>query len=107
DRTKIEEALEKLKPGSGTSFYDSLLLTINDAFKGTPGRKAIIALTDGVDSYGFTTYNQILPKLESTGASTYFLELDTEEFTGAVMNGDCNDEIRFEFSRKQLKKYVE
>src|SRR5262245_15821159 len=107
DRTKIEQALEKLKPGSGTSFYDALLLTIDEVFKEAPGRKAIVALTDGVDSFGFTTFDKILPKLESTNASTYFLELDTEQFTEAGMLRDCKDSNHFEFSRKQLKKYVE
>lgn len=106
DRTKVEQALEKLKAGSGTSYYDALLLTIDEVFKGVSGRKAIVALTDGVDSYGFSTYEQILPKLESVGAGTYFLELDTELFTQAGMVRDCNEESHFEFSGKQLKKYV-
>ena len=30
DRQKIEDGLEELSPGSGTSFYDSLLLTIDE-----------------------------------------------------------------------------
>jgi Ca-activated chloride channel homolog len=106
DRAKVEEALGKLKPGSGTSYYDALLLTIEDVFKEVSGRKAIVALTDGVDSYGFTTYEQILPKLESVGAGAYFLELDTEQFTQAGMMRDCIDESHFEFSSKQLKKYL-
>src|SRR5262249_46022585 len=94
DRTKIEQALERLKPGSGTSFYDALLLTFDEVLKQTPGRKAIIALTDGVDSYGFTPFEQILPKTESLGASAYFLELDTEQFTEAGMMRDCKDTSR-------------
>jgi VWFA-related protein len=107
DRAKIEEALELLKPGSGTSFYDALLLTIDEVFKNTTGRRAIIALTDGVDSYGPTTLDKIPPKLEQDGASAYFLELDTEQFTSAGMMRDCKESNHFEFSSKQLKKYVE
>ncbi len=106
DRAKIEEALELLKPGTGTSFYDALLLVIDEVFKETAGRKAIIALTDGVDSFGFTTFDQILPKLEAGGAGAYFLELDTEQFTEAGMMRDCKESNHFEFSGKQLKKYV-
>jgi VWFA-related protein len=105
DRAKIEEALQLLKPGTGTSFYDALLLTIDEVFKKVEGRKAIIALTDGVDSFGHSTYEQILPLLERSGAIVYFLELDTEEFTGAGMTRDCASENHFEFSGKQLKKY--
>lgn len=106
DRTKLEEALELLKPGTGTSFYDALLLVIDEVFKETAGRKAIIALTDGVDSFGFTTFDKILPKLEADGAGAYFLELDTEQFTEAGMLRDCEASSHFEFSSKQLKKYV-
>ena len=105
DREKIEEALDQLKPGTGTSFYDALLLTIDEVFKGVSGRRAIVALTDGVDSFGFTTYPQILAKLEAAGASAYFLELDTEAFTEAGMMRDCQQRNHFEFSRKQLTKY--
>jgi VWFA-related protein len=106
DRAKIEEALELLSPGSGTSFYDALKLTIDEVFKRVDGRKAIVALTDGVDSYGYMTYKQILPSLERSNILTYFLELDTEEFTQAGMTRDCGNDDHFEFSRKQLKKYL-
>jgi VWFA-related protein len=105
DRAKIEESLNLLKPGTGTSFYDALQLTIDEVLKKVEGRKAVIALTDGVDSFGYSTFDQILPLLERSNASVYFLELDTEEFTGAGMARDCANENHFEFSRKQLKKY--
>ncbi|MFN0083936.1 MAG: VWA domain-containing protein [Blastocatellia bacterium] len=107
DRERIEEALERLKPGTGTSYYDALLLTIDEVFKGVSGRRAIVALTDGVDSFGYTTYREILAKLEAAGASAYFLELDTESFTEVGMMRDCQERNHFEFSPKQLKKYRE
>lgn len=105
DRLKIENALNLLKPGSGTTFYDALTLTIDEVLKKIDGRKAVIALTDGVDSYGHHTFDQVLPSLEKAGASLYFLELDTEAFTEAGIMRDCNDNRHFEFSRKQLRKY--
>jgi len=106
DRAKLEKAIGTLKPGSGTSFYDALQLTIEEVLKPVEGRKAVIALTDGVDSYGFGTFDQIMPWIEKAGASLYFLELDTEAFTEAGMMRDCRDNTRFEFSQKQLKKYL-
>ncbi len=106
DRSKIEQALGKLKAGSGTSFYDALLLTIDEVFKETPGRKAVVALTDGVDSFGFTTFEQIIEKLENDRTGVYILELDTEEFTAAGMMRDCQEPSHFEFSAKQMKKYL-
>jgi Ca-activated chloride channel homolog len=105
NRSKIELALGMLKAGGGTSLYDALQLTMDEILDKVDGRKAIIALTDGVDSYGTTTYEQIMPALEKGGASHYFLELDTEQFTEAGMMRDCKDSNHFEFSLKQLKKY--
>ncbi len=106
DRAEIEEALGRLKPGTGTSFYDSLKLAIDEVFKGVEGRKAVVALTDGVNSFGYTTFEQIMTEIESSNILTYFLELDTEEFTQAGMARDCSDKSHFEFSRKQFKKYL-
>src|SRR5215468_8945108 len=106
ERAEIEEALRLLKPGTGTSFYDSLKLAIDEVFKEVEGRKAIVALSDGVDSFGYTTYEQILAQIESSNVLNYFLELDTEEFTQAGMTRDCSDESHFQFSRKQFKKYI-
>src|SRR5262245_2412380 len=106
ERAEIEDALQLLKPGTGTSFYDSLKLAIDEVFKGVEGRKAVVALTDGVDSFGYTTFGQILSEFESSNVLTYFLQLDTEEFTQAGMARDCSDESHFEFSPKQFKKYL-
>lgn len=106
DRAEIEEALRLLKPGTGTSFYDSMKLAIGEVFKGVEGRKAVVALTDGVDSFGYTTFEQILTEIESSNILTYFLELDTEGFTQAGMTRDCADKSHFKFSPKQFKKYL-
>jgi len=107
DHAKIEDALSRLTPGTGTSFYDALQLTIDEVLGKVEGRKAVIALTDGVDSFGYQTYEQILPMLEKDNTSLYFLELDTESLTEAGMTRDCTDENRFEFSHKQLVKYFQ
>jgi len=105
NRTKLEDALNLLKLGSGTAFYDAMERSVDQALK-VGGKKAIVALTDGVDSYGSATYDLLLPELEKAGASVYFLELDTESFTEAGMVRDCNDKDHFRFSKKQLQKYV-
>jgi Ca-activated chloride channel homolog len=106
DRAEIEDALQLLKPGTGTAFYDSVKLAIDEVFKGVEGRKAVVALTDGVDSFGYTTYEQILAEIESSNILTYFLELDTEAFSREGMTRACGDESHFEFSPKQFKKYL-
>jgi VWFA-related protein len=107
DRVKIEDALDKLPPGSGSSVYDAIQLSLDEVLKKIEGRKAIIALTDGVDSFGYNTWEELLPQIEQAGAGLYFLEWDTEAFAEAGMLRDCNDDLHFKFSRKQLKKYYD
>ncbi|MCI0663031.1 MAG: VWA domain-containing protein [Acidobacteria bacterium] len=106
NRSQIDLALSRFKPGGGTSFYDAFNLVLEDVFKKVEGRKAIVALTDGVDSVGFNTFDQILPELEKSGTIVYILELDTEVYTEARMLRDCTDSTHFEFSPKQLQKYL-
>lgn len=107
NRKQVDKALEELKPGRATAFYDALQLTIDEVLKGVPGRRAVITLTDGVDSFGSATYEELLSLIERAKASLYFLEVDTESKTEEGMMRDCNDEKRFQFSEKQLKKYVQ
>lgn len=106
DRRAIDAALDLLNAGSGTSYYDALQLTLEEVLGKVEGRKAIVALTDGVDSFGHRTYEQVLPLLEKGRVSAYFLELDTESFTEAGMVRNCAEQVHFEFSSKQLRKYV-
>ncbi|HEX4945440.1 MAG TPA: VWA domain-containing protein [Blastocatellia bacterium] len=106
DRDKLEHAIDFLQPGTGTAFYDALQIALEDVLKKVDGRKAIIALTDGVDSTGGATYDEVLPEIEKSGVTTYILEVNTESVTEKGMMLDCNDEKSFHFSRKQLKKYL-
>jgi VWFA-related protein len=106
DRAALEKALDELRAGSGTAFYDAMQISLDEVFKSVSGRKAVIALTDGVDSFGKTTYEKLLPQLESAGLTLYVLELDTEKFAETRYLKTCQDAGHFRFSRKQLDKYV-
>jgi VWFA-related protein len=107
DRDKLEQAIDFLQAGTGTAFYDALQIVLEDVLKDVDGRKAVIALTDGVDSTGGATYDDILPELEKSRVTTYVLEINTESLTEKGMMLDCDDAKSFHFSRKQLKKYLE
>lgn len=106
DRNRLEAGLQLLRSGSGTSFYDALQLATAEVLGSVRGRKAILALTDGVDSYGHLRYEEILPELERGGVTVYALEVETERFTEAGMRRDCRAPSHFEFSPKQLRKYL-
>lgn len=104
-RARLELALDRLEQGAGSAFYDAVHLSLDEILNKIPGRKAIVALTDGVDSTGYYQYEQLLPEVERAGTALYFLEWDTEAYTEAGLLRDCSDETHFKFSRKQMKKY--
>ncbi len=107
DRGRLESGLSQLTAGTGTAFYDALHLSLDEVLSGVTGRRAIVALTDGVDSFGQLVYDRILTELEQSGTTLFFLELETEEFTAAGMRRDCRFPDHFEFSLKQLRKYYD
>jgi Ca-activated chloride channel family protein len=107
DHNRVERALALLEPGSGTAFYDALHLTVEAVLGKVQGRKAIVVLTDGVDSYGSYTYERLRPELEKASTAAYFLELNTENFTEAGLLRSCSDRSHFRFSNKQLRKYYQ
>ena len=107
DRTRLEEGLRQLERGTGTSFYDAIQLTLDELLGNVVGRKVIVALTDGVDSFGHLTWEKIQPAVEQAGATIHVLRLDTELFTSEGIRKDCRQSTRFEFSAKQLRKYYD
>jgi len=107
DRTRLEEGLRQLERGTGTSFYDAVQLTIREVLGKVDGRKVIVALTDGVDSFGHLTWEKIQPAVEQAGATIHVLRLDTELFTSEGIRKDCQHPVRFELSAKQLRKYYD
>src|SRR5215470_7437053 len=50
DQKALRYAIEATKVGSGTSLYTAIDLVINDKFKKISGRKAVVILSDGVDT---------------------------------------------------------
>jgi VWFA-related protein len=100
DRKKARDALKRLRAGTATAFYDALSV-IADELLGTVGtRKALIVLSDGVDSISFYDFSQASGKLERAGVAASFIEIDTEQYTVAGVR-----EGRFALSPQQLERY--
>jgi Ca-activated chloride channel family protein len=118
-RAKVTMAIERLTstPGedgyqfstrTGTSFYDALFLAIEETpFKDAEGRKAIICVSDGVDSTSKMNYREVAKLLEKSEASVYFLELNTENATLAGLLRDNQDPQHLNFSQSQIKRYFD
>lgn len=71
-RNALKRALNRLTTGMFTNFNDALWLTARDQLNRVNGRKAIIVLTDGVDSgRGRKTQAQVLRALQEAEAPIY------------------------------------
>lgn len=100
DRKKAKEAVKRLAPGTATSFYDALYVIADELLSDVSARKAIIVLSDGVDSSSFYDFPQASGKLERAGVAAYFIEIDTEEYTvSRVRRGQLT------LSPEQLERY--
>lgn len=108
DRTLLAAALEKTQTSFGTPYYDSLIKVAETVFKDAPsaefrGRRAVVALTDGVDSTSVTDFAEAQELLEATGAGLYFIKVDTRGFFEENLLGDCG--LTKRFSQAQLRRY--
>ena len=72
NRAALRRALHRLTTGMFTDLNDALWLTANEQFKQVIGRKAIIVLTDGIDSgRGLKTSEQALRAVLESEAPVY------------------------------------
>ena len=110
DRAALRSAIEKVKTSNGTPYYDSLLEVAGKVFSQRPaeefrGRRALVALTDGVDSTSSANFTTAKEELEQIGLISYFIKVDTRDFFEKDLLGDCQSAIRF--SAAQLKRYYQ
>lgn len=74
----LKLAIDGAKIGSGTSLYSSMAVTLRDRFVNIPGRKAIVLLTDGVDTTSEDAKaDDIKELLGGSGTFVYPLQYDT------------------------------
>jgi VWFA-related protein len=67
------------------------------------GRRALVALTDAVDSSSSSDFDEAKEDLEKAGIICYFIKVDTRPFFEENLLGDCESAIRF--SQSQLRRY--
>jgi len=91
---------------TGTSFYDALYLAVEEGpLKQVEGRKAIVCMSDGVDSTSKMKFSDIAPLAERSEASVYFLELNTENATLQGLLKPKSDPDYLNFSPSQIERY--
>ncbi len=110
DRKLLRAAIENLGSSNGTPFYDALARIADEIFHEPPreevrGRRAIVALTDGVDSTSVSDFQMARSKLSRAGVASYFIQVNTEDFVEDRLLRDCQDDGRLTLSAKQLERY--
>lgn len=108
DRVKLKNVLAEVKTSNGTPYYDGLLQVVEKVFKDAPkddfrGRRALVALTDGVDSTSLSEFGEAREKFNEAGIVSYFIQVDTRQFFEDNLLGDCEGAMRF--STAQIKRY--
>ncbi|HSE31598.1 MAG TPA: VWA domain-containing protein [Pyrinomonadaceae bacterium] len=110
DRESLQTAIDNLGSSNGTPYYDALDRVATDIFGEPPreevrGRRAIVALTDGVDSASESDFATVRAKLTRAGIACYFIQINTEDFVEDRLMRDCRDDGRLTLSQKQLARY--
>ena len=110
DRELLQDAVESVGASNGTPFYDSLEKVAKDVFRDNPtpalrGRRALVALTDGVDSASEADFEEARELLKRAGVVSYFVQVNTEEYVEDRLMQDCEDDGALRLSRTQLQRY--
>ena len=110
DRAALSNALSKARTSNGTPFYDALEKIGERVFPAKPkpeerGRRAIVALTDGVDSTSAIEFADARAQIAAADLACYFVQLNTEDTVENRILGNCDDETAMRFSKTQLRRY--
>jgi Ca-activated chloride channel homolog len=110
DREALRSAIGNLGASNGTPYYDALERVADSIFREPPkddvrGRRAIVALTDGVDSASNSDFANAKMKLSRAGIACYFIQVNTEDFVEDRLMKDCQDDGQLTLSQRQIERY--
>jgi VWFA-related protein len=84
-RAAAERAIQRIRSGGGTAFYDALMESLDSYMRDLDGRSAIVVFTDGVDnqldraaSGSSATFGQLYRRVQESDTMIYTIFLDTE-----------------------------
>ena len=109
-RTVLRTAIANVRTSNGTPFYDALGRIGDEVFRDPPGdqfrgRRAVVALTDGVDSSSNSDIGEARARLTRAGVASYFIQVSTEDYVEDRLLKDCQDDGRLTLSAKQLERF--
>ncbi len=71
----LERAIAETHASGATALYDAVIMSLYQ-FRATPGRKAVVVLTDGDDNHSWTDYATLRRYARSAGVPIYFIGLN-------------------------------
>lgn len=110
NRDALRDAITAIGASNGTPFYDALERIAITVFNSATspqlrGRRAIVALTDGVDSTSDAEFAEARARLLPRGIVCYFVEINTEGYVENRILQDCSSDGVLTLSRVQLDRY--
>ena len=99
DRRKVARAIDRIRSGGGTAFYDALETSVNRYLEGIEGRKAVVVFTDGVDNRltgdysdgSLISFQDLFRSVEESDSIIYTIFLDTERDNPSRRSGGVID----------------
>ncbi len=78
NQAELERSIDTLESGYQTSLYDAIYMTLSEKMNRIQGRKAIVVLTDGVDTASKqATFESALALAASSGVISYTIQYET------------------------------
>jgi VWFA-related protein len=110
DHDALEGAIETIGTSHGTPLYDALEVVVKEVFRkppreGAEGRRALVALTDGVDSTSIAEFEEARVRLLRSGVFGYFIQVNTEAYVEERLLRHCQDRGQLGLSKVQLERY--
>jgi Ca-activated chloride channel homolog len=106
DRRELARTIRSVKSNYLTSLYDAISMTIAEKLASIDGRKAIVVLTDGVDTYSRrATLESTLDLVANTGVICYAVQYETRNDGGPLNNPILLPRSSFNFSAPTSATY--
>jgi VWFA-related protein len=116
DRESLQDAINWIRSGGGTAFYDALETALTRYMRGVRGRKAVVVFTDGVDSRinggiadgSRISFDQLLRKVQDADTVVYPILLDQSGVAQSKGNGEAAARAKSDrTAREQLQVIAE
>jgi VWFA-related protein len=79
DRSRLQQSILQTRTSGGTRIFDALHLVLAESLDRVAGRKAIVLLTDGIDTASrFANASQTLSRIEQSNVGIHVIQYDTK-----------------------------